>query len=58
VDGIPVHQFFSLTSPRFLVGVHTHLSVSLTLEEALCIFGAVEAGLLRGGGIDFITERM
>jgi hypothetical protein len=57
MDGVPVHQLFSLTSPRFFVGVYAWFGVSLALEEALCIFGAVEARLLRGG-INFIAERV
>jgi hypothetical protein len=55
--GIPVHQLFSLTPSRLLVGVHTGFGTSLALKEALCIFGPVEAGLLRGG-INLIAKRM
>jgi hypothetical protein len=55
MDGIPVHQLLSLTSPGLFVCVHTHIGIALALEEALCIFGAVEAGLL-GRWVDFIAE--
>jgi hypothetical protein len=55
MNGIPVHQLFSLTSPGLFICVHTDFGTALALEKALCIFGAIEAGLL-GGWVDFITE--
>ena len=57
MDGIPVHQLLSLASLRFLVCVYTHFCIALASEKALCIFGAVEAGLL-GWRIDFIAQRV
>jgi hypothetical protein len=52
VDGIPIHQLFSLASLRFLIGIDPRLGAAL--QEALRIFGAVESGMW-GVGVDFIA---